>query len=214
MPTYNLALSEYISVNFAQEDAVLSQIQRQLASYGLPTYTINPEEGRFLQFLVSASGASRALELGTLGGYSGIWIARGLAKDGTLITIEKNQRHAALAREHFIMAGLEDKIEVREGDARLLLHELDTEKPFDFIFIDADNANYPIYLDWILENIRPGGIIAAHNAFVRGEILNNGNRGAYVEGTRVFNRRIANDPRLIATIFPAGDGITVAVCKE
>jgi len=214
MPTYNLTLSEYISVNFAQEDAVLSQIQRQLASYGLPTYTINPEEGRFLQFLVSASGASRALELGTLGGYSGIWIARGLAKDGTLITIEKNQRHAALAREHFIMAGLEDKIEVREGDARLLLHELDTEKPFDFIFIDADNANYPIYLDWILENIRPGGIIAAHNAFVRGEILNNGNRGAYVEGTRVFNRRIANDPRLIATIFPAGDGITVAVCKE
>jgi len=214
MPTYNLALSEYISVNFAQEDAVLSQIQRQLASYGLPTYTINPEEGRFLQFLVSASGASRALELGTLGGYSGIWIARGLAKDGTLITIEKNQRHAALAREHFIMAGLEDKIEVREGDARLLLHELDTEKPFDFIFIDADNANYPIYLDWILENIRPGGIIAAHNAFVRGEILNAGNRGAYVEGTRIFNRRIANDPRLIATIFPAGDGITVAVCKE
>jgi len=214
MPTYNLALSEYIAENFAQEDAVLSQIRRQLASHGFPTYTINPEEGRFLQFLVSASGASRALELGTLGGYSGIWIARGLEKDGTLITIEKEQRHAALAREHFLLAGLEDKIEVREGDARQLLHELDTERPFDFIFIDADNANYPIYLDWVLENIRPGGIIAAHNAFVHGAILSDGNRGAYVEGTRVFNRRIANDPRFIATIFPAGDGITIAVCKE
>ena len=214
MPTYNLALSEYIAENFAQEDAVLSQIRRQLASHGFPTYTINPEEGRFLQFLVAASGASRALELGTLGGYSGIWIARGLAKDGTLITIEKEQRHAALAREHFLMAGLEDKIEVREGDAKQLLHDLDTERPFDFIFIDADNANYPIYLDWVLENIRPGGIIAAHNAFVNGAILNDGNRGAYVEGTRVFNHLIANDPRFIATIFPAGDGITIAVCKE
>jgi caffeoyl-CoA O-methyltransferase len=214
MPTYNQALSEYIEENFAQEDEVLSQIRRRLASHGFPTYTINPEEGRFLQFLVSACGASRALELGTLGGYSGIWIARGLTKDGSLITIEKESRHAALARDHFIMAGLEDKVDVREGDARLIIHELDTEKPFDFIFIDADNANYPIYLDWILEHIRPGGIIAAHNAFVHGAILNDGNQGVYVEGTRVFNRRIADDPRFISTIFPAGDGITVAVCTN
>lgn len=93
--------------NFAQETAVLSRIRGQLAAHDLPPYTINPEEGRFLQFLVCASGARRALELGTLGGYSGIWIARGLPEDGTLITIEKARRHAALGREHFNLAGLE-----------------------------------------------------------------------------------------------------------
>lgn len=103
---------------------------------------------------------------------------------------------------------------MREGDARLLLRKLDTEGPFDFVFIDADNLNYPIYLDWVLNNIRPGGLIAAYNAFVQGAILNESNLGAYVEGTRIFNRRIANDPRLIATIYPAGDGITVAVLRE
>lgn len=101
-----------------------------------------------------------------------------------------------------------------ESDARLLFAELDAERPFDFVFIDADNSNYPIYLDFVLNNIRPEGLIAAHNAFVRGAILNESNLGAYVEGTRIFNRRIANDPCLIATIYPAGDGIIVAILRE
>jgi caffeoyl-CoA O-methyltransferase len=211
MPTYNRALSKYIEDHFAQEDEVLSQIRRRLASKGLPTYTINPEEGRFLQLLVAACGAKRALELGTLGGYSGIWIARGLPEGGSLITVEQYTHHALLAQEHFEMAGLQDKIQIRQGDARKVIRELDPEGPFDFIFMDADNANLPAYLDWTLDHIRPGGMIAAHNAFVHGAILNEHNRGAYVEGTRVFNRRISRDSRFIATIFPAGDGMTVAL---
>ena len=176
MPTYDHALSKYIQDHFAQEDEVLSQIRGRLTSQGFPTYTINPEEGRFLQFLVATCGAYRALELGTLGGYSGIWIARGLPEGGSLITVEQDSRHASLAREHVGMAGLEAKIQVREGDARQVILELDSEGPFDFIFMDADNANLPTYLDWILEHIQPGGVIAAHNAFVHGAILNDHNR--------------------------------------
>lgn len=97
MPTYNSALSDYIVGNFAQEGAVLSRIHGQLGVHGLPPYTINPEEERFHQFLVCASGTRRVLELSALGSFSGIWIARGLPENGTLITIEKEQRHAALA---------------------------------------------------------------------------------------------------------------------
>ena len=214
MPTYNQALSNYISSNFAVEDESLSRVRRQLAQHGLPTYTVNPEEGRFLQFLVKVSGAKSALELGTLGGYSAIWIARGLPEDGRLITVEKNPRHAALAREHFTLAGLSDKIELLEGDAIHLLPTLADDGPFDFVFLDADNSNYPQYLDWILHHLRPGGILAAHNAFVHGMILNKNNYSTYVEGTHVFNTRVAQDPRFTATIFPAGDGMTIAVFAE
>lgn len=214
MPTYNRELSDYIVQNFATEDNILSQIRSKLAQHGLPTYTVNAEEGRFLQFLVRASGARLALELGTLGGYSAIWIARGLSEDGKLITIEKQPEHAALATEHIKLAGLDHKVEILEGDARALLPSLSDENPFDFVFIDADNSNYPLYLNWILNHLNPGGIIAAHNAFVHGMILDKNNRSSYVEGTRRFNLAIAEDPRLIATIFPAGDGMLVAVFRE
>ncbi len=214
MPTYNRELSDYIVRNFAVEDTILSQIRSRLAQHRLPTYTVNAEEGRFLQFLARASGAKFALELGTLGGYSAIWIARGLSEDGKLLTIEKQPDHAALAREHFKLAGLDHKIEILEGDARVLLPTLNDQGPFDFVFIDADNSNYPLYLDWILDHLRPGGVIAAHNAFVHGSILDKNSRSSYVEGTRQFNLAIADDPRLIATIFPAGDGMVVAVFKE
>jgi predicted O-methyltransferase YrrM len=214
MPTYNRALSDYIVQNFAVEDDILSSIRSNLAKRGLPTYSVNAEEGRFLQFLVKANGAKRALELGTLGGYSAIWIARGLPIDGKLITIEKQPEHAAVAREQFKLAGLENKIEIREGDALVLLQSLNDEAPFDFIFVDADNSNYPLYLDWILDLLRPGGVIAAHNAFVHGMILDEGSHSSYVEGTRQFSLSIAADSRLIGTIFPAGDGMLVAVLNE
>lgn len=211
MPTYNRALSDYIVQNFAVEDDILSQIHSALTQHGLPTYSINAEEGRFLQFLVRASGTKSALEFGTLGGYSAIWIARGLPDDGRLITIEKDRDHATLAQEQIKLAGLDHKVEIREGDARVLMPSLNDEGPFDFVFIDADNSNYPIYLDWILDHLRPGGIIAAHNAFVHGMILDEDHHSPYIEGTRRFNLAIAADSRLIATIFPAGDGMVVAV---
>jgi predicted O-methyltransferase YrrM len=138
MTVYNDQVSAYIRELFVEEDEALRWAREDSQNRGLPTINVKAEEGRFLQFLVRACGARRALEIGTLGGYSGIWIARGLAPDGWLITLEKEPEHARLAREHFAAAGLSDRVEVRVGPASELLARLTIEAPFDFVFIDAD----------------------------------------------------------------------------
>jgi caffeoyl-CoA O-methyltransferase len=177
----------------------------------LPAITITPEEGRFLQFLVRGCGARRAVEIGTLGGYSGIWLARGLAEGGKLITLEKEPRHAQVAREHFALAGLTARVDLLVGDARELMGQLSSGGPFDFCFIDAEKSDYGFYLDWALENVLPGGVIAAHNAFRRGEIVDPNEHSQATESMRAFNQRFAAEPRLLATIYPAGDGTLVGV---
>ncbi|MGH2544168.1 MAG: O-methyltransferase, partial [Ardenticatenaceae bacterium] len=121
MTIYNDAISQYITDLFAVEDAALRRIREETEHKGLPAIHIKPEEGRFLQCLARAGGAMKALEIGTLGGYSGTWIARGLAPGGRLITLEKEPRHAAVAQEHFDVAGVADRVEVLVGDAHELL---------------------------------------------------------------------------------------------
>lgn len=214
MTIYNDSHARYITELFAQADPVLAQVYDAIPKRGLPAITIKPEEGRFLQFLVAACGARKVLEIGTLGGYSGIWLARGLAANGKLITVEREPRHAEVAREHFALAGLRDRVEIRLGDAHALLPALSAEAPFDVCFIDAEKEGYPVYLDWALVNVRPGGIIAAHNAFRNGTVADSANHDADAELMRAFNRRFANEPRLLATIFPAGDGMTIGVVKN
>jgi caffeoyl-CoA O-methyltransferase len=213
MTTYGDRLSAYITDLFASHDAAQQQIYESPAKLGLPAISIRPEEGRFLQFLVRASGARRAVEIGTLGGYSGVWLARGLPPEGRLITLEADPRHAAIAREHFALAGVADRVEVRVGDARVLLEQLSAQGPFDFCFLDADKAGYPAYLDWALANLRPGGVVAAHNAFQAGGVADPGRREAQTEVMRAFNRRFASEPRLMGTLFPAGDGTLVGVVQ-
>jgi caffeoyl-CoA O-methyltransferase len=213
MPTYNDQLALYIHDHFAQPDAVLEQIFAAIPAKGLPAITIKPEEGRFLQLLVAANGARRVVEIGTLGGYSGTWLARGLPPGGRLITLEKSARHAAVAREHFALAGVTDRVEVREGDAHDTLHILSAEGPFDFCFIDADKVSYGDYLDWALANVRPGGVITAHNAFRGGALLDHADDSADNRAMRAFNRRFAAEPRLLATIYPGGDGTLVGVVQ-
>jgi caffeoyl-CoA O-methyltransferase len=211
MTVYNDQISAYISQLFARQDASHHQAKQSALDRGLPAINIQPEEGRFLQFLVRACGASKALEIGTLGGYSGIWIAGGLVDGGKLITVEREPLHARVARENFAFAGLSDQVEVRVGEASSLLAELAAEAPFDFIFIDAEKTGYKLYFAWAVENVRLGGIIAAHNAFRHGEIIQSGQVN---EATRIMqdlNRQVASDTHLISTIFPAGDGTLVAV---
>ncbi len=211
MTTYDDRHAAYITALFAAHDPALAAIYAAIPKRGLPAITIRPEEGRFLQFLARACAARRAVEIGTLGGYSGAWIARGLAPDGRLITLEKEPRHAEVAREHFALAGVADRVDVRVGDAHTLLPALAAEGPFDFCFIDAEKDGYPAYLDWALANLRPGGVVAAHNAFRHGAVVA-GDRGeAATEVMRAFNRRCAAEPRLVSTIFPAGDGMVVGV---
>jgi len=213
MTIYNDALSSFITQTFAPEDNSLVHIREQIEARGLPDITVRPEEGRFLQVLVAACRARLALEIGTLGGYSGTWIARGLPDGGRLITLEVDPKRAEIASEHFRLAGVDDRVEIRIGDAHSLLPELSDEGPFDFVFIDAEKEGYPAYLRWTVEHLRPGGVLAAHNAFRRGAILDPEDQAPVVVATREFHQMVAQDPRLLATIFPAGDGMTIAVLQ-
>jgi caffeoyl-CoA O-methyltransferase len=211
MTTYDEKLSQYISGLFAAQDAGLLRAWEDTPRKGLPAISVQPEEGRFLQFLVRASGARRALEIGTLGGYSGIWIARGLAPGGRLITLEKEPYHARVAQEHFDAAGVGDRVEIRVGEALALLQALAAEQPFDFVFIDADKTGYPAYFAWALEHTRLGGVIAAHNAFRGGAVVRESDPDESTRVMRDFNRSAAANPRLISTLYPAGDGTLLAV---
>ncbi|HJW83663.1 MAG TPA: O-methyltransferase [Anaerolineae bacterium] len=213
MTVYNDQFSQYITDTFAAQDEALRWALEDTPRQGLPAISVRPEEGRFLQLLARACSARKAVEIGTLGGYSGIWIARGLLPGGTLITLEREPAHAAVARKHFEAAGVADRVEIRMGDARESLRQLAAEGPLDFVFIDAEKSDYGAYWDWALPNLRPGGTIAAHNAFRHGAILEPGDRAAATEAMRIFNRRVAAEPRVISTIFPGGDGTLVAVKK-
>ncbi|MEX0787596.1 MAG: O-methyltransferase [Anaerolineales bacterium] len=211
MTVYNDALSKYTQELFAPEDKILSQIRERSAARGLPPISVKPEEGRFLQFLAAASGASHALEIGTLGGYSGTWICRGLPAHGKLITLEKESEHAVHAREHFALADLTDRVEVRVGDAHEILDTIGGESLFGFIFIDAEKAGYPAYLDWALPHLAPGGIVAAHNAYRRGSVIDPADPETDALALRRFNLQLAAAPGLISSIFPAGDGTAFGI---
>lgn len=213
MPMYNAALETYVRDTFAVEDEILKRIREQTPTRGLPAISVKPEEGRFLQFLAAASGARNALEIGTLGGYSGTWIARGLPQDGLLITLEKDAHNAAVAEDHFRLAGLEERTKILVGDAHALLRSLDEETPFDFVFIDAEKDGYPAYLDWVLDHTIPGSVIAAHNVFCYGAIVDSKNQEPTTEIMRGFNRRLAESEELISHVFLAGDGLAIAVVR-
>jgi predicted O-methyltransferase YrrM len=210
MPVYNDPLSEYITQHFAREDAAIRRAREKSPERGLPAISIRPEEGRFLQVLVAATQARKAVEIGTLGGYSGTWIARGLVPGGKLYTLEKSGKHAEVAREHFEGAGVIDRVEIVIGDAHHSLKRVAPLGPFDFVFIDAEKSGYNAYYDWAIINVRVGGIIAAHNMFRNGNILNPGTDDD-VATIDALNRRVAYDPRVVSTIYPAGDGTLVAV---
>lgn len=214
MTIYNDAVSEYVNATFVREDESLARIRAQIPERGLPAIMIRPEEAAFLQVLVAASRARTAVEIGTLGGYSGTWIARALPEDGRLITLEVNPKHAEVARQHFQLAGVAGKVDLRVGDAHALLRSLEPEGPFDFVFIDAEKEGYEDYLAWTLDNLRPGGVVAAHNAFRSGRVADPENREAGVDVMRAFNRAFANSSRLLATVYPAGDGMAIGVLRS
>jgi caffeoyl-CoA O-methyltransferase len=213
MVTYDDALSRHIAERFAREDDALRAAREDAERSGLAPISIKAEEGRFLQLAALCCGARAAVEIGTLGGYSGIWIARGLAPDGRLVTLEANAAHAEVARRSFARAGLAERIDILVGDAHAALPPLASRGPFDFCFIDAEKTGYDAYLDWALANVRPGGVIAAHNAFRSGDLLDESVRTADTVAMRAVNERFAREPRLVSTIFPAGDGTVFGVVR-
>lgn len=192
---------------FAAEDEGLQYALAAAKEAGLPEIQISPVQGKFLQLLAAACQARKILEIGSLAGYSGIWLARSLPEDGRLITLEVNPHHAEVVRNSFTRAGVDNRAEVRVGRALDLLPHLESEAPFDLVFIDADKPPYPRYLDWALRLTRPGSIIVADNCIRRGAALHQSNDEA-TAGLFEYNRRIASDPRLVSLALPMDDDFT------
>lgn len=200
--------------HFLEHDGLLARVKQNIADKGMPAISIAPGYGRLLTMLVAATKAEQVLEIGALGGYSGICLARGLAPQGRLTSLELKEEYADLALAHLTEAGFGDQVEFKVGLAVDSLETLKQEgRKFDFFFIDADKENYPAYLEYAIELANPGAIIAGDNTFLRGRTLNPDKNGPSVQAIRRFNESMATDERLIGTILPAYDGLAVAMVK-
>ncbi len=200
-------IEKEITRKFAAEDEGLKHALQAAKQAGLPEIQISPVQGKLLQLLAVACNAQKILEIGSLGGYSGIWLARALPIHGRFITLEINPTHAELVRNAFKGAGVSDRAEVRVGKALDLLPLLEHEAPFDLIFIDADKPPYPQYLEWALRLSRPGSIIVADNCIREGKGFEEP-PDEYSAGIVAYNNRIASDPRLISLDLAMDDDYT------
>jgi len=219
MPTDDIftRVDRYIDDLFAPEDAALTGALERSRAGGLPDIQVSAGQGKFLYLMAKLVGARRILELGTLAGYSTIWLARALPADGRLTTLEFDPHHAEVARANLAVAGLADKVEVVVGAA------LDTlpgvidraDAPFNLVFVDADKVNYPNYFNQIMRGVRSGSLILGDNVIRRGGVLDPATKDPNAAGARAFNALIAADPRLEAVVLQqvgikGHDGLAVA----
>jgi predicted O-methyltransferase YrrM len=202
-------LQRYVQDLFAVEDAVLARVRARHAEAGLPNIHISPDEGKLLHVLLRAAGARHVLEIGSLGGYSAIWLARALPPDGWLTTIEKDQHHAAIARSAYADAGLTGRVRLLEGDARQVLPTL--APGFDAVFVDADKEPLPLYFEESVRLLRSGGLLLCDNAFFHGAVIDESDHTPSAEGVRAFNRLAATDPRVVCAVAPIRDGVVIGV---
>jgi predicted O-methyltransferase YrrM len=214
------SIDDYITQLFVQSDPIMQETLAASEAAGLPSISVAPNEGKLLMLLAQLCGARNILEIGTLGGYSTIWLARGMATGGSLITLEANPRHAEVARLNIARAGFADRVEVRIGPARDTLQQLATEgrSPFDLIFIDADKENYAEYLAWALKLARPGTLIIADNVIREGKVLDPADNDPRVQGARRFNQLLAEESRVKATAIQTvggkgHDGMAIAIVQ-
>jgi len=198
--TYTRAL-DYVA-EILPEDPVHRWVLTETERRGLPAIQITPEQGRLLNLLARLLDAKRIIEIGTLTGYSGIWLARALPPDGLLITLERNPKHASLAREAFARAGIADRVRVLEGPAAETLASLALDAPLDMLFVDADKAGNRAYFDWGWQHVRPGGLIVIDNVLANGRVAEPGKGDAYARTIAAFNRYIAEQYGDLAIIIP------------
>ena len=195
------AVDSYIKEKLIPADAVLAATQQNGVDAGLPQIAVSPTQGKLLHLLARMCGAKNVLEIGTLAGYSTIWMARALPAGGKVITLEMDAKHAEVSRKNFAMAGLANVIEVRLGSALELLPKLLEEQCalFDLIFIDADKKNIPAYLDWSLKLSRPGTVIVVDNIIRDGKVIDASSKDPDIQGVRQFNDLLVTDKRVSAT---------------
>ncbi|MFC6120690.1 O-methyltransferase [Phytobacter sp. SCO41] len=197
------------------KDDILEQVLVNNQQAGLPAFDVAANQGQLLALFVRMTGAKRILEIGTLGGYSTIWMARELPTDGELLTLEADAHHASIARQNLQLAGMAERVKLIEGPALNSLEQLGEHPPFDLIFIDADKPSNPDYLRWALRYSRPGTLIIGDNVVRDGEVTNPQSDDARVQGVRTFIEMLGEDPRLTATAIQTvgvkgWDGFTLA----
>ena len=213
-------VDQYFTDLLVAPDPVLDQALAASEAAGLPAINVTPNQGKFLHLLARVQGARRILEIGTLGAYSTIWLARALPPDGRLVTLEANPDYAEVARANIARAGLEGIVDLRVGRALDALPQLASEGagPFDMVFIDADKPNNPHYLAWALRLVRNGGLIIGDNVARDGKVADSASYDPNVQGVRAFLDMLATDPRLDATALQTvgskgWDGFSLAIAS-
>ncbi len=195
------AVERYITDLLVPPDPALDEALQACAAAGLPPHNVSPNQGKLLLLLARIQGARAILEIGTLGGYSTIWLARALPADGCMVTLEVDPKHAEIARGNIALAGLSNVVELRLGRALDILPQLAAEgrDPFDLIFIDADKPNNPDYFTWALKLCHPGSLIIVDNVVRDGAVVDAASGDPSVQAVRRFNELLAADPRVSAT---------------
>lgn len=204
----------------ANTDPIFEQVLRANAAGGLPAIDVSPAQGKFLNLLVTISGAKRILEIGTLGGYSTIWMAKALPDGGRMVTLEYSEQHAAVAKDNLARAGLLDRTEVRVGAALDSLPKVESDAlgPFDLVFIDADKPNNPNYLEWAIKLSHPGTVIVLDNVVRDGKVVDAKSTDRNVKGARAAFELLKTHPRVDSTALQTvglkgWDGFILGVVK-
>lgn len=196
-------VDRYVEGHLVPRDDGLEAALQASAAAGLPAIQVSPAQGKLLHLVVASLGARRALEIGTLGGYSAIWIARALAPDGRLVSLEADPRHAEIARKNLARAGLDRVVEIRVGPALETLPRLENERagPFDLVFVDADKPNTREYYEWAVRLSHPGSVIIVDNVVRQGALADPHDPDPNVQGMRRFVDRLGQDPRTQGTVL-------------
>ena len=212
------SVDQYISDLFGDQDNELAATEQSIIEANIPQISVSTNQGKFLHLLARLSKAKKILEIGTLGGYSTIWLARALPPDGKIISLEVDPKHAAVAQKNVNHAGLSELVEIRIGKAIEELPKLldEHEGPFDMIFIDADKPPYKEYFEWSLKLSRPGTLIIADNVIRDGKVLEKISPDEMVAGVKRFNEALAATPSVTATIIQTvgakdHDGMALAI---
>ncbi|UFT97946.1 O-methyltransferase [Radiobacillus kanasensis] len=209
-------VNQYIDSLFHNSDPLLEEVLASIQENGMPSISVSPSSGKLLTMLVSISKAKSVLEIGALGGYSGICLARGFGETGQLTSLELEEKYAKVAHQNLSNAGFGDQVTYITGPALQSLEQLEKEnKRFDFFFIDADKENYENYLTYCLKVAEPDAVVVMDNVLAGGTVLDTDTQPKrYTAFMREFNEMVANHPQLESLLIPIGDGLTVARVKK
>jgi predicted O-methyltransferase YrrM len=210
-------VDQYYTSKLQKPDSIMESVLKENSEAGLPAIDVSPNQGKFLSLLAELKGAKRILEIGTLGGYSTIWLARSLPEDGRLVTLEYSEKHAMIAAQNIRHAGMEEKVEIKVGAALDTLPSL--EGTFDFIFIDADKQNNANYLKWALQLAEPGAVIITDNVVRAGRVIDENSEDESVKGVRTFAEMLSQEDRIDSTVVQTVgskgyDGFILGIVKK